>query len=171
MRFERILRTTLRIGRPRAEVFAYFADARNLEAITPPELRFRILTPLPVEMREGALIEYALRLRGVPIRWRTRISEWAPPERFVDEQLAGPYGQWIHTHRFREAGPRETDIEDEVRYALPFAPLGELAAPLVAWQLRRIFRHRAARVRARLGSVTPAPAASPFQVRDPDWRS
>jgi ligand-binding SRPBCC domain-containing protein len=157
VRFEHGLRTTLRLERPRAEVFAFFAEAANLEAITPPELRFRILTPLPVQMGEGTSIEYALRLYGAPFRWRTRISVWLPPERFVDEQVAGPYVRWSHTHRFREVGTDLTEIEDDVRYSLPLAPLGELAAPLVARQLRRIFAYRAERVRALL-SRPPAPS-------------
>jgi ligand-binding SRPBCC domain-containing protein len=148
---------TLSSSSSSAEGLAFFAEAANLEAITPPELRFRILTPLPVRMGQGTCIEYALRLYGAPFRWRTRIDVWLPPERFVDEQVAGPYVSWSHTHRFRELGIDLTEIEDEVRYGLPMAPLGELAAPLVAWQLRRIFAYRAERVRALL-SRPPAAA-------------
>lgn len=142
---EHLLTTETLIPRPREEVFAFFAAAENLERITPPELQFRIRTPLPIGMEAGALIEYRLGLFGVPFRWRTRISRWEPPESFADEQLQGPYARWIHTHRFEqvEGGTRVTD---EVRYRLPLYPLGELALPLVRLQLRRIFSYRTRRL-------------------------
>jgi ligand-binding SRPBCC domain-containing protein len=122
-------------------VFRFFADAANLEVITPPELKFHILTPAPIEMRAGALIRYRLRLTGVRFGWLTRIAEWNPPHEFVDEQLEGPYRTWVHRHRFSDA-PAGTLIEDDVTYTLPFFPLGEIAAPLVAIQVRRIFDYR-----------------------------
>ena len=82
------------------EAFAFFADAFNLEAITPPWLRFRILTPRPIAMAEGALIDYRLALHGVPCRWHTRIDQWLPGRRFVDRQVSGPFRTWVHTHTF-----------------------------------------------------------------------
>jgi ligand-binding SRPBCC domain-containing protein len=134
-------RDEIRIAHPVDRVFPFFASAANLERITPPQLRFRILTP-DVAMGKGALIRYSLRLFGVPFRWVTEITRWDPPHEFVDVQLSGPYRQWIHTHRFRADGDG-TLMEDTVDYALPLQPIGELALPVVRWQIRRIFAHRA----------------------------
>jgi ligand-binding SRPBCC domain-containing protein len=106
------------LPRPRVEVFPFFADAANLQAITPPWLDFKVVTPGPLSMRSGALIDYRLKLRGIPIGWRTEISVWEPPFRFVDRQLKGPYRQWIHEHTFEEkdGGTRCRDVVD---YAVP----------------------------------------------------
>ncbi len=124
------------------DAFGFFADARNLERITPPWLNFHVVTP-DIEMRLGTLIEYRLTLHGLPIRWLTQIEEWAPGERFVDVQLRGPYALWHHTHEFEPAGDGQTLMRDTVRYALPFGPLGALAHKLfVARDLERIFRFR-----------------------------
>lgn len=143
---EYILNRSLTLNLPRAEVFDFFADAANLERITPPELNFHIITPQPIAMREGTLIDYQLKLRGFPVKWKTVISTWNPPFEFVDEALKSPYKQWIHRHTFTETGENQTLIEDEVKYRLPFAPVGNLAHFLVKKELDYIFDFRQKRV-------------------------
>jgi ligand-binding SRPBCC domain-containing protein len=143
---------SVEVAADRDTVFAFFSDASNLEVLTPPQLRFRILTPEPIAMRAGALIDYTIRLRGFPVRWRTRIAGWTPPKGFVDEQLRGPYRTWIHTHRFVRT-VRGTLIEDHVRYSLPLGPIGRLALPLVRRELRGIFAYRRAQVLELFGGV------------------
>ncbi len=141
--------------RPVEEVFAFFADAHNLEAITPPWLRFHVLTPGPIEMRPGALIRYRLRWHGVPLRWLTEVRSWRPPAELVDVQLQGPYRLWHHTHTFEPAGGG-TRMLDVVRYALPLGPLGRLAhAWVVKRDLEAIFDYRAAKVSEALGAGRP----------------
>jgi ligand-binding SRPBCC domain-containing protein len=148
---QRTLRREQRLPGTPDEVFPFFADAGNLEAITPPWLEFRVVTPRPIEMRVGALIEYRLRLHGLPIAWLTRIEEWEPGVRFVDAQLSGPYALWHHTHEFAPDGDGGTRMRDSVRYALPCWPLGELAhALLVRRDLERIFAFRHAELARRL---------------------
>jgi ligand-binding SRPBCC domain-containing protein len=130
------------VERPLHDVFEFFSDAVNLEALTPPFLGFSILTPLPIEMRQGVRIDYALALFGVPMRWRTRITVWEPEGRFVDEQESGPYTLWRHTHEF-EARGGATLVRDRVDYQIPFGPLGQLArAFFVRGTLERIFDFR-----------------------------
>ena len=137
-----LLRAGQRIPLPRAQLFPFFADARNLEAITPPLLRFRVVTPDPIEMRVGTLIQYRLRLRGVPVNWLTTIQAWEPPHRFVDVQLRGPYVLWHHARDLRPDGDG-TIMRDTVRYAFGFGPFGELAhRVLVRRDLDRIFAFR-----------------------------
>lgn len=137
----------MRLDLPLDRVFAFFSEVANLGKITPPELKFRILGPLPIEMHEGSLIDYEIRLFALPMRWRTLISSWDPPFSFVDEQLKGPYRQWIHTHGFHPEADGSTRIEDEVLFRLPIWPLGEVAWPVVRLQLTRIFRYRQATIR------------------------
>ncbi|MCA9122943.1 MAG: SRPBCC family protein [Planctomycetaceae bacterium] len=140
------LTTELRVPEARDRVFEFFADAYQLEAITPPWLHFSVLTPRPIEMCPGRLIDYRLRLHGVPIRWRSKISDWQPPFQFVDEQLKGPYHYWHHQHTFEEVSDG-TLVRDVVNYAVP---LGFILHPLlVRRDLTRIFEFR----RDALGSV------------------
>ena len=132
---------------PRAQVFPFFADARNLERLTPPSLGFEILTPGAIQMGQGAIIDYRLRVSGIPVRWRTMIELWEPPFRFIDVQVQGPYALWRHTHTFDET-PTGTTMRDRVEYALPFGPLGALVHRLVvARQLDHIFSFRGRVVR------------------------
>ena len=135
-----------RLPLPRDQVFAFFAEATNLQRITPPELGFKMVTPPPIHLSEGTRIEYRLHLFGIPFAWQSEIQRWHPPEEFVDVQLRGPYKRWVHTHRFREEDG-VTIIEDEVQYALPYWPVGELVYPLVRLQLARIFRYRQQAIR------------------------
>jgi ligand-binding SRPBCC domain-containing protein len=146
-----VLERSQRLPLPAARAFAFYADALNLEAITPPWLAFRVATAGPIAMRPGTLIDYRLRLHGIPVSWRTRIEAWEPPERFVDVQLRGPYALWEHTHTFEPDGEHAVVIGDRVRYALPFGPLGRLAHALfVRRDLERIFDHRNRAVAERL---------------------
>lgn len=148
---EQVLRRDL------VDVFDFFAQAGNLELLTPPWLRFELLEPRPTALGVGTSIDYRLRLHGLPLRWRSRIDVWEPPRRFVDVQLRGPYRSWHHTHAFEEHRDG-TLIRDRVVYELPLGPLGELARALfVRGDLERIFEFRHAAVRGLLASGrTPA---------------
>lgn len=149
-----LLERTQLLPAPRADVFAFFADAHNLESITPDFLRFRVITPGPIRMETGALIEYRLSLYGLGFGWRTRIEAWEPGTCFVDAQLAGPYRSWRHTHRFEDA-PGGTRVSDRVEYELPLGPLGDLAHALfVRRALARIFDHRQQRIAARFRAAS-----------------
>lgn len=110
------------LPKPLEEIFHFFSDAHNLEIITPPFLRFEVLTQDPIEMREGTLIDYRIRFHGIPLRWRTRIDVWEPPHQFVDDQIRGPYRLWRHEHSF-ERRDNGTLCLDRVRYAVPGRPL------------------------------------------------
>ena len=134
---------------PPDEAFRFFDRPENLADITPAELGFHILTPSPVAMKEGALIDYTVRVLGVPVRWTTLITSYDPPRGFIDQQLRGPYSFWHHTHTFRavEGG---TEMTDTVRYVLPFGPLGDLVHSLaVRRQLESIFDHRSRAIAGR----------------------
>lgn len=130
------------ILRPRADVFDFFSDASNLEAITPPSVHFHILTPRPIVLQEGTLIDYRLRLLGVPMKWRTRIESFEPPCCFSDTQVRGPYKLWRHTHEFHEQDGGTLMI-DRVAYQLSLGPIGWAANALfVRRQLGHIFDYR-----------------------------
>ncbi len=134
------------------EVFPFFADATNLEAMTPSFLKFRVLTPAPISMSDGTLIDYRLSFAGVPFGWQTRIEEWRPMSYFVDTSLKGPYKRWHHRHEFvsENGGTRMTD---RVEYQLPLGLLGNVAHALfVKASLRSIFDHRASVMAAKFGT-------------------
>jgi ligand-binding SRPBCC domain-containing protein len=151
---------SLWLPRPRKEIFDFFSDALNLEEITPPWLQFQVVTPTPIMIREGTEIDYRLRIRGIPVRWKTRITAWDPPERFADEQVRGPYRLWIHEHRFSEM-ESGTLCEDSVRY-LPVG--GVLIDKLfVGRDVRQIFAFRAERLKTLFqeGSDRPSLEVNP----------
>jgi ligand-binding SRPBCC domain-containing protein len=127
---------------PLEQVFSFFAQAENLEHITPPEMHFQYLTPLPIVIRQDALVEYRIRLYGIPMKWQTRIALWDPPHAFIDEQLKGPYALWRHQHLFYEDGKGNTMIDDQVTYALPLSPFGDIIHPIIRMQIERIFNYR-----------------------------
>jgi len=145
------------LPRGRNEVFPFFADARNLSEITPPWVQFQVLTPAPIVMQPGALIDYRIRVHGLPIHWRTEITEWNPPHRFVDVQLRGPYTLWHHTHMFEEKDGGTLCI-DKVNYR----PRGGaiINRLFVRKDVQRIFAYRRKRLLelfpARLSEVRPA---------------
>ncbi len=118
----RLYHMTQTLARPREEVFSFFATPRNLEAITPPWLHFRMIDQTTPEIRENTELTYRLTIRGIPLTWVSRISEWVPGERFVDEQIRGPYASWHHTHTFEEI-EGGTRIDDRIRYSLPLSPM------------------------------------------------
>jgi ligand-binding SRPBCC domain-containing protein len=147
----RLLEREQVVKRPLGEVFEFFARVENLERITPPWLSFRVLTPGPTEVRAGTLIDYRLRLHGLPVRWTSRIELWEEERRFVDEQVHGPYRFWRHLHEFVPLRSG-TCVRDRVEYALPLGWLGDLLGrPLVRRDLARIFDYREAAVARLLG--------------------
>jgi len=150
MRVHRLEREQ-RVARPVRDVFRFFAEARNLERITPPWLGFEVLGTRSADMGAGTVIEYRLRLHAIPLRWTSRIDEWSEDRGFVDRQVKGPYRLWHHRHEFVADG-EGTLVRDTVRYALPFGPAGELAhAAFVRRDLERIFAFRRVAVQDALG--------------------
>lgn len=150
---EFMIQTELWLPRPRHEVFPFFAEARNLEVLTPPWLKFEVLTPAPIVMRPGTLIDYRITVHGLPLRWLTEIAEWKPPHMFVDWQLRGPYTLWHHTHTFAESNGGTLCL-DQVRYR----PRGGV---LVHWlfvrrDVERIFKYRHQRLREHFASTEQA---------------
>ena len=123
-------------------VFEFFSRPENLEKITPPSMGFNIITPKPIIMKEGAIIDYIVKIMGFPTRWRTMITSYKKNEMFVDEQLKGPYSYWHHKHSFEEVNGK-VKIIDEIHYALPLQILRELVHLLIIKpQLKRIFSFR-----------------------------
>ena len=144
-----VYESSLWLPRRLDEVFAFFSDASNLEVITPPWLKFSVVTPAPIEMRPGTLIDYRLRFRGFPLRWRSEITSWDPPHRFADAQVKGPYRQWLHEHTFVEKDGG-TLAGDRVEYAVWG---GALATALVVRRdVERIFDYRRQTLTAMFGS-------------------
>jgi ligand-binding SRPBCC domain-containing protein len=130
------------IAKKPEEIFPFFADAKNLERITPPWLNFRILNQSTPEIQEGTIFNYALSLHGIPVRWRSEIREWSVNKKFVDQQLKGPYRIWHHTHLFevRDSGTLMTDV---VRYDVALGRLGEVfAGAWVKSDVTKIFQYR-----------------------------
>ncbi|MGH7948618.1 MAG: SRPBCC family protein [Candidatus Binataceae bacterium] len=115
------------IARPLDQTFAFFADPRNLETLTPAFLRFRFLREPPRQLAAGLILEYRIRLYGVPVRWQTLIESFDPPHRFIDMQQRGPYAHWRHTHSFEVVDQTVTRVRDAVEFAMPLGPLGDLA--------------------------------------------
>ena len=139
------------VSRPLPEVFAFFSRAENLEVLTPPWLNFKILKVAPQPIQQGTLVNYSLRVHGIPLHWISEIVEWEPPHRFVDLQLRGPYRVWRHEHRF-EARDGGTLISDTISLALPLGTLGQLAYKMkVQSDVDKIFAFRKAKVRTLFG--------------------
>jgi ligand-binding SRPBCC domain-containing protein len=139
------------VARPLDEVFEFFSSASNRALLTPSQMHFEMITPEPIEMGPGTLLEYRLRVHGIPLRWISRIEVWERGHRFVDRQIKGPYKLWLHTHEFEQT-PEGTRVSDSVRYELPLGLLGELVGmQLVGRDLARIFDYRRDAVMKLLG--------------------
>tara|TARA_B000000437_G_scaffold24350_1_gene16734 strand:- start:1867 stop:2337 length:471 start_codon:yes stop_codon:yes gene_type:complete len=136
LKFKQVINSSL------DDVFSFFSNPENLSKITPEKLGFNILTPTPIKMKEGQLIDYSIKLLGKKIRWRTMITEYIPKVKFVDQQLKGPYSMWHHTHEFKDVDGK-VEMTDEIYYVMPFGLLGRLVNFLfVSRDLNNIFKHR-----------------------------
>lgn len=158
---DRVLERRFWLPRPRPEVFAFFADPRNLARVTSPAEAFRWITPPPRTLEAGAVIEFSTRVGFVPLRWRVFVREFDPPYRFVDAQVSGPFARWEHRHNFVEGTPgvEGTWIEDRVTYRLPFGAVGQLAHAMGAGRrIERLFDYRESRLRVLLGAPPEKPA-------------
>ncbi|MBM4263405.1 MAG: SRPBCC family protein [Deltaproteobacteria bacterium] len=133
------LKRSLWLPQPREKIFNFFSNPHNLDRVTPPWLRFKVLSPPSTTIQTGTLLDYRLRLRGIPIFWQSEISLWQPPLRFVDRQTRGPYSLWVHDHTF-DHDHGGTLVGDNVEYAVPGGTLVNLL--LVAPDLERIFDYR-----------------------------
>jgi ligand-binding SRPBCC domain-containing protein len=130
------------INKPLKDIFGFFSKAENLERLTPSWLNFKILTPLPIEMKTGTLIDYQITLYGIPLKWKTEITKWDPPTCFVDTQLKGPYSVWIHEHKFEEQNGK-TIMTDTVDYDIPAGIFKTLVNKMfVSRQIHSIFEYR-----------------------------
>ncbi len=140
---EKVFKSELIIQRPINVVFDFFSKAENLQRITPPSLNFNIVTSQPIEMKKGTLIDYKLKIRGIPSKWKTLISDWDPPISFTDTQLKGPYKKWVHTHEFAKLSENSTRMIDTVVYEVPFGVLGSVVDYLIVrHEIANIFKYR-----------------------------
>ena len=137
------VQSSVLLRHPRQDIFDFFSRAENLNVLTPPWLHFSILTPPPIDMGVGTVITYRIRLRGIPVRWVSQITEWEPPIRFEDTQVHGPYSRWVHRHIFEETAEGTLAIDD-VAYRVPGGRL--VNRMFVAGEVRRIFEYRRARL-------------------------
>lgn len=136
--------SSVTLSRPLGEVFEFFSKAENLGLLTPPWLRFTIMSPLPIEMKAGALIEYRIRLHCIPMKWVSEITEWDPPRMFEDTQIRGPYRKWVHRHTFEETD-EGTVVTDDVTYQVPGGSI--INKLFVAGRMRKIFAYREEKLR------------------------
>ncbi|MBC7742553.1 MAG: hypothetical protein H7061_10160 [Bdellovibrionaceae bacterium] len=164
--FVKIFATEQFVNRPLEQVFDFFSKAENLQKITPPLLNFKILTPLPINLGEGTLIEYQIKVHGFPMKWRTRIESWRPPYQFVDTQLKGPYKLWHHTHEFIAVNPVKTLMKDTVRYQVPFGILGLIVNRLlIKSDIQKIFSYRRSEIQKIMNTTLKPLLAAPLLQR------
>ena len=147
------LKKTQKISKGIETVFDFFSKPENLSKITPEKMGFQIYTPSPIDMQEGTLIDYTIKIMGLPIRWTTLITKYGPPKIFIDQQIKGPYSMWHHKHTFKEINKSETIINDTVTYSLPFGFIGKIAHSIyVKNELNYIFSYREKKISQLLNS-------------------